>query len=119
MTDRKYDIDFASKIENGKLITSQSQDCEPVVRSVQALKHADGGKKQFGYHAARIPQLLLMKWALEDAGDQLAYMQGRQNREPELAKKLAVRLNSNEFHAFRIWEGEVAASDMLKEGNKL
>ena len=118
MDNRSYDIALRVKKDGTKIITHQSQDCAPAIESVKTMRHIDGGKKQFGYHAARIPQLLLLKWGVEDAGDQLAYLQGRQNKDPELAKKLAARMNSNEFHEFRIWNGTVAASDMLKEGNK-
>jgi hypothetical protein len=88
------------------------------IKSAKVLKDGITGKKEVGYHAARIPQLLLYKWGLEDAGDQFAYIRGRHNHDPELAKKLAVRLNSSEFNAFRIWDGNIASSDFLKEGNK-
>lgn len=118
MSNRKYDIENKVYVDGDKVVTQHTQDCEQVVKSVNQLRHVDGGKKKYGYHAARIPQVLLMEWALEDAGDKLAYLQGKHNRDPELAKKLAVRLNSNEFQAFRIWNGEVAASDITKEGNK-
>jgi hypothetical protein len=116
---RNYDIDVNVKTDGKKVIASSSQDCTGLIQSVKDLKHVDGGKKALGYHAARIPMLLLYKWGAEDANDQFAYVRGRHNREPELAKLLAIRLNSNEFHQFRIWEGNVAASDMLKEGNKI
>lgn len=119
MSNRKYDIGFNMVKDGNKIITHQTQDCEGAIASVKHLKSVDGGKKQYGYHAARIPQLLLLKWGVEDAGDQLAYLQGRHNKDPQLAKKLAARMNSNEFHEFRIWEGTVAASDMLKEGRKI
>lgn len=104
--------------DGSKIVVEQSQDCESAINGAKMLKNINGGKTGIGYHAARIPMVLLMKWGMEDTGDQLAYLQGRQNKDPELAKKLAYRMNSNEFKSFRIWEGEVAASDMLKEGNK-
>jgi hypothetical protein len=116
---RNYDINTHVQKDGKKLIATSSQDVTGLIQSVKDLKHLDGGKKELGYHAARIPMLLLYKWGAEDANDQFAYVRGRHNREPELAKKLSIRLNSNEFHQFRIWEGNVAASDMLKEGNKL
>jgi hypothetical protein len=119
MSNRKYDIGFEMKFEDKKIITKHTQDVEGAIASVKHLRNVDGGKKQYGYHAARIPQLLLLKWGLEDAGDQLAYLQGKHNKNPDLAKKLAARMNSNEFHEFRIWEGTIAASDMLKEGKHL
>ena len=75
-------------------------------------------KTEFGYHAAKIPMVELLKWGVEDCGDQLAYLQGRQHRDPELAKKLAIRLNSDEFKLLRVWDGDIASSDFLKEGNK-
>jgi hypothetical protein len=116
---RSYDIDVNVKTDGKNVIASSSQDCTDLIQSVKDLKHVDGGKKELGYHAARIPMLLLYKWGAEDANDQFAYIRGGHNRDPELAKKLSIRLNSNEFHQFRIWEGNVAASDMLKEGNKI
>jgi hypothetical protein len=119
MKNRQYnDIENKITFDDGKVITEQTQDCDHIVKSVKALKDEDGGKKGFGYHAARIPMVLLLKWAQEDCGDQLAYLQGKHNKEPWLARKLAARMNSSEFRDFRVWEGNVSASDMLKEGNK-
>ena len=119
MSKRNYDIDFASKLEGNKLITHHSQDCQVQVDQVEQLKKVDGGNKSFGKHVARIPQVLFMQWGLEDAGDKLAYLQGRHNNDPELARKLAIRLNSNEFQALRVWEGDISSTDIVKEGNKI
>jgi hypothetical protein len=119
MSKRKYDVDNRVFFEEGKIISHKSQDVDPTLRSVQAIKHENGGRIGGMVHAARIPQLVLMQWGVEDAGDQNAYLQGRHNKDPELAIKFSARLNSNEFNLFRIWEGNVAASDMLKEGDKL
>ena len=121
MSNRKYD-DTEFKIHGAydkKIVTEHAQDCEGIIKSVKELRETVGNRETAaGYHAARIPRVLLMKWGQEDANDQLAYLQGRHNKDPELAKKLAVRLNSNEFNQFRIWNGNVASSDMLKEGKK-
>lgn len=120
MSDRKYDVDLKVKKQGSTIITEQSQDVDPSIRSAKAIKDATGGKTKEGmYHAARIPQIMLLKWGMEDAGDQLAYLQGKHNKDPDLAKKFAMRLNSSEFNAFRIWGGHVAASDITKEANKL
>jgi hypothetical protein len=120
MRNRNYDIDFEIIAKEGKkFISKATQDCEPAMKSAQALRQVDGGKKQYGYHAARIPQLLLHKWGAEDyPANPLCYLQGLHNRIPELAHKLAARMNSNEFQNFRVWGGHVAASDILKEGKK-
>lgn len=115
---RKYDIDTKVLKEGNTIHTMQEQDIDPTLESVKHLKKVDGGKKQHGYHAARIPMIALLQWGLEDAGDQLAYLQGKHNRDPELAKKLAIRMNSNEFQNLRVWEGTIGSSDFLKEGNK-
>lgn len=119
MNNRKYD-DTATKIikDGSKLHTLHSQDSTATVEHIKQLRHINGGKTEYGYHAAKLPMTALMEWAQEDCGDHLAYLQGKHNRNPELAKKLAARMNSNEFQDFRIWNGTVAASDMLKEGNK-
>jgi len=117
---RNYD-DTSFKIhgkDGNKIITEQSQNVDHAINGAKAIKDIHGGKTEFGYHAAKIPMVLLLKWGVEDCGDQLAYLQGRHHKDPELAKKLAIRLNSNEFKQFRIWDGELASSDMLKEGNK-
>lgn len=118
MSNRKYDIDNKVFLEDKKMIVQHTQDCEAAIEQVKHLKNINGGKSGLGYHAARIPQVLLMEWAYEDCGNKLAYLQGKHNKDPELAKKLAVRLNSNEFNQLRIWDGNIASSDMLKEGNK-
>ena len=110
---RNYDdTSFDIVDTNGKsLITKQSQSADHAINGAKAIKEINGGKSEFGYHAAKIPMVLLLKWGVEDCGDQLAYLQGRHHKDPDLAKKLAVRLNSNEFKQFRIWEGELASSD--------
>lgn len=117
---RQYDdTSFDIVDTNGKkFVTKQSQDCEHAVNGAKAIKEIHGGKTEFGYHAAKIPMVMLLKWAAEDCGDQLAYLQGRHHKDPELAKKLAIRLNSDEFQQLRIWDGDIASSDFLKEGNK-
>ena len=115
---KNYDVDTRAVFADGKLHVEQSQDVEPTLNSIRAIKDS-GVVGKDTKHVARVPQVLFMKWGLEDAGDQRAYLQGRHNKDPELAAKLAARLNSNEFHQFRIWEGTVSKSDMLKEGNKL
>ena len=102
-----------------KLVVQHSQVVDPAIKQAKIIKDCTDGKTKYGYHAAKIPMTLLMQWGLEDGGDQLVYLQGKHNKNPELAKKLAARMNSNEFHAFRIWEGTVAASDILKEGKKV
>lgn len=117
---RNYDDTATSVHQQGsQIITQHSQDVSGVLRDVQDIKQQTGGKSHLGYHAGKIPMTLMMKWGLEDAGDKLAYLQGKHNKDPDLAKKLAARLNSPEFRAFRIWEGNIAATDFLKEGNKV
>ena len=118
MTDRNYDIDLKMFKDGKKIITHQSQDCDKALQEIKELREVSNGKTEYGYHVAKIPMLFFYQWGLEDAGDQFAYIQGRHNKDPELAKKLAIRLNSNEFNQLRIWDGTIASSDMLKEGNK-
>jgi hypothetical protein len=114
----RYDIDSRIFKQDDKIITHQSQDCTEAIKSAKVIRDVNGGKSQLGYYAAKIPMVMLLQWGQEDAGDQMAYLQGRHNKDPELAKKLAYRMNSNEFNALRVWEGNVAASDIMKEGNK-
>lgn len=115
---RKYN-DTACAIvgrDGNKIITQTVQDCEGTIKEAKRDRDQFGGKGSMGYHAAKIPRVLLHQWGLEDCPpNPLCYLQGKHNKDPELAKKLAIRLNSNEFNMFRIWEGTVASSDILKE----
>jgi len=112
------DVDSKKIVDGDKLHVNYSQDVTPTLESVRQARDLDGGVKEEGRFVARVPQSLFMQWGLEDAGDMLAYLQGRHNQDPELAAKLAMRLNSNEFNMFRVWEGRIATSDIIKEGNK-
>lgn len=117
MSQRNYDISTGVLREGNTMHVQHSQDVDPTLKSIQQIKDkGDVGKDM--KHVARIPQMLFMQWAYEDCGDKMAYLEGRHNKDPELALKLAARLNSNEFKAFRIWEGNVSTSDFVKEGNK-
>ena len=120
MTKNKYDVSTDNMaLQDGKLHTKQSQDVDPTLKSIQLLKDSGQALSKDTKHVARVPQILFMQWGQEDAGDPKAYLQGRHNRDPELARKLAARLNSNEFKAFRLWDGKIASSDIIKEGNKI
>ena len=120
MLNRKYDDTVTILKKDGtKYLTNTVQDCEGILKEVRKAKDINGGRGDLGYKAASIPQVMLHRWGAEDCPtDPLCYFKGRQNRDPELAKKLAKRLNSSEFRDFRIWEGTVASSDFLKEGKK-
>ena len=114
----KYDVTNRAKIEGNTLHVNHSQEADSAILGAKAIKEKTGGKSELGYHVGKFPVTIFMQWALEDCGDKLAYLQGRHNHDPELARKFAARLNSAEFQAFRIWNGNVGASDILKEGNK-
>ena len=111
---RKYDVDIATKVEDGKLGVAQSQDVTSAILGAKELKKVDGGNKGEGKHVAKIPILLLYKWAKEDCGDQFAYVRGRHAKEPDLAAKFMRRLNDLENKDFRVWDGKIATSDIYK-----
>lgn len=114
-----YDVDNTIHHTGDKVVVEHSQDCQATIDSIAVAKAQGLGDRGGMKLAARIPQVLFMQWAYEDCGDKLAYLQGKHNRDPELARKLAIRLNSQEFQQLRVWEGNIAASDMTKTGNKM
>ena len=111
---RNYNIDIKSVVKDNQIHTTQSQDADSAINGARELKKIDGGNKQEGKHVAKIPILLLYKWAKEDCGDQFAYVRGRHSKEPDLAAKFMRRLNSMDNKDFRIWDGKLAVSDIIK-----
>lgn len=112
---RQYNVDISAKVEGKNLVTHQSQDADSAINGARELKKIDGGNKQEGKHVAKIPILLLYKWAFEDCGDQFAYIQGKHSKDPDLAAKFMRRINSVENRDFRVWEGNLGISDLIKK----
>ena len=114
MMSRKYNVNLQTKVVDNSIQAHSSQDADSAINGARELKKIDGGNKQEGKHVAKIPILLLYKWAQEDCGDQFAYIRGRHSKEPELAAKFMRRLNSMDNKDFRVWDGRLAVSDIIK-----
>ena len=76
----------------------------------------ENGKQREGMKlAARVDMASIMRWGNEDFKDPNVYFTGRSKTDPDVAAKLARRLNMVENKNFRIWEGNIGKSDILSK----
>lgn len=78
--------------DDGNLTVNTAQDVEAVLEANKAQSNEITNKSDDMWHAARIPTVVQLKWLLEE---------GLDIYNPEHAKRVAAKLNSNEWRHLR------------------
>lgn len=103
-----HGVDHYMVEEAGKIHFAIQQDVAPVLeRNKRMVTHNDGYSKSREFRrVASIPYSIMYKWLNEEGWWALDA-----DKDPDVAKKLAAKLNSNEFEHLRTAEGRVGVQD--------
>jgi hypothetical protein len=83
--------------EGSKFVIQETHDFTPTVESVSQIRQFSDGKMGESRHVGRIPGKLFYEW-LKEAGVS-------PTDTPAVQEVLKRKMLSNEFAAFRVWEG--------------
>lgn len=106
MIDTETDISTAIRCKNGELVVTRTQDTTPYVEAnKREISEAPSWRPYAGRKltcVADIPNIVAEQWMRE--GINIFHM-----HDPEVAKKVRAKLNSNEYAHLRTFPGQLGA----------